>query len=153
MERVTDILVPVDLSSGSAAAAKAAVLLAKKFDGAKLHFIHVYEPTALLPGSMAVPNTDGTEVTLRQYIRDASMAMLTEFVEDVAGLESLEWTQKLVCGTPKKEIVARAGEGACDLVVMGTHGRTGISHLLLGSVAERVVQRAPVPVLVVRAAP
>jgi nucleotide-binding universal stress UspA family protein len=57
----------------------------------------------------------------------------------------------LVEGNPAAEILSAAREGNCDLIVMGTHGRTGLNRLLMGSVAEEVVRKAPCPVLTVRA--
>lgn len=59
-------------------------------------------------------------------------------------------TATVVDGVPDEEIVRLARQLKADLIVMGTHGRTGLAHMLLGSVAERVVRLAPVPVLTVR---
>lgn len=150
MDEVNDILVPVDMSLGSRAAAQAAVALAKRYPGAKIHFLHVYEYTPVVSSDVMVAAEGGRQLALNEYIREQSSALFDEFVQSVDGLDQVEWTRSLVRGTPNKMIVQRAGEDHCDLVVMGTHGRTGVSHFLLGSVAERVVQKAPVPVLVVR---
>ena len=78
------------------------------------------------------------------------MTLFEAFLADIDGLDGVDWDKKTVRGTPHGTILAAIKESPCDLLVMGTHGRTGISHLLLGSVAEKVVRHATCPVLVVR---
>lgn len=144
MVTIHKILVPTDFSAGSEAATEQALSLAQKF-AASVTLFHVYQvPTYVFPdGSSFVA---GPEVTARieRGVED-SLAAAARAAQQKSGVP-VETASAI--GTPFEEIL-RAAEG-CDLVVMGTHGRTGLRHLLLGSVAEKVVRHAHCPVLTVR---
>ena len=139
------ILVPTDFSENSKVALRYACALAEKFSAA-LHLVHVIEDRFLFaPGAEGYP------------------AVVTDFKEVQAEVQkqleasvSAEWHQKLKVqtairrGAPFVELIRYAREVPIDLIVMGTHGRGVIAHMLLGSVAERVVRKSPCPVLTVR---
>lgn len=139
------ILVPVDFSVHSAEATQAAVELAKRFQ-ARLTLVHVYDPLAYaLPDGFAVaPELDQLLDALRTQLA-ASERLAVE-----AGAPRVD--TKLLQGHVATQIVEFATRGEFDLIVMGTHGRTGLPHFLLGSIAERVVRLAPCPVLTVKQA-
>ena len=141
MPEIRRILCPVDFSEPSETALDYAIDLAKKF-GADVQLVHVYQlPVYALPdGAMMAGPEFTTKVTT-----ELSRA-LTELAESKTGVP-LE--THLVEGIPYKEVVRLSEELEADLVVMGTHGRTGLKHLLLGSVAERVVRSSKVPVVTV----
>lgn len=141
MPEIRRILCPVDFSEPSETALDYAIDLAKKF-GADVQLVHVYQlPVYALPdGAMMAGPEFTTKVTT-----ELSRA-LTELAEGKSGVK-LE--THLVEGIPYKEVVRLSEELKADLVVMGTHGRTGLKHLLLGSVAERVVRSSKVPVITV----
>jgi len=142
---INTILVPVDFSECSLAAMEHAVALADVF-GARVLFLHVIEPPAYgLEVSLAHPGVD-PEATAKVA------AMMASYVDRVK-VAGLQVTWHLETGVPFAEINAAIERHGVDLVVMGTHGRTGLAHVLLGSVAERVVQHAPCPVLTVKGFP
>jgi nucleotide-binding universal stress UspA family protein len=91
----------------------------------------------------------GTGPTTQRGLEEAERRALQE-VADAATKVGVAVETRLVTGIPSEDIVRIAKELSVDLIIMGTHGRTGVSHALLGSVAEKVVQQAPCPVLVVR---
>jgi nucleotide-binding universal stress UspA family protein len=141
------ILCPVDFSEASAGALRAAASLASRFD-ASLTLLHV----AVIPGS-AIP--EAMLPTPAELATDHSAPADRPLLEWKAQAERLGARRVQAfrsVGQPAQEIVALAGRDAFDLVVIGTHGRTGLGHLLLGSVAEEVVRRAPCPVLTVGSA-
>ncbi len=144
MGPIRKILVPTDFSRGAAAATEQALSLAQAF-GASVTLFHVYSvPAYVFPdGSTFIA---GPEVAARieREVVDA-LASAGHAAERQSGVPVL--TRSAV-GAPHEEIVRAAAE--YDLVVMGTHGRTGLRHLFLGSVAEKVVRNAPCPVLTVR---
>lgn len=80
---------------------------------------------------------------------DASEEMLEE-VTDLSGADDVEFRTEIRVGKPAREVVRFAEEHDVDQIIVGNHGRSGVSRVLLGSVAERIVRRAPVPVTVVR---
>jgi nucleotide-binding universal stress UspA family protein len=88
--------------------------------------------------------------SLADHAEKEAKSAMTRFVEEANLASTPRTTWEVVHGTPLDAIVSRQATGGFDLVVMGTHGRTGLSHLLLGSVAEGVVRRAACPVLTVR---
>ena len=132
------ILVPIDFSQDSEHAVDTAVGLARQFQArlTLLHAIHIPE---------------AAEVNLAAYMdkirseADQSMTPRLKRVQD-AGATAEAVT---VVGAPSQAIVDTARDRQADLIVMGTHGRTGLRHMLIGSVAERVVRMAPCPVMVV----
>lgn len=140
MSQIRRILCPVDFSEPSRVALRYAATLAGTL-GAELEVMHAYQlPVYALPDGalMATP-----EMTAR-ISTDLGKA-LAELAEE----EAPKAKTTLVEGAPAAEVARLAKEHEADLVVMGTHGRTGLKHLLIGSVAERVVRTCPVPVLTV----
>lgn len=139
------ILVPVDFSDFSRAAVDAAIDLGRRF-GATVDLLHVWEPPPLRPDLMVWAEADGE--TLWELARRNAGEQMRELCATLpAG--SIRHTE-IVPGNPAEVIVERARAEGYDLIVVGTHGRTGVSHLLVGSVAEKVVRLAACPVLTVR---
>lgn len=139
------ILVPTDFSVHSKEAARMAVELAKRFE-AKLYFVHVFQSVAyVLPEGYMLYSAP----QLGEILDDLDKMVAAEKSDaQRAGVRSVDGD--LVEGVPATEIVRYAREKGCDLIVMGTHGRTGVKHALLGSIAEKVVRSAECPVLTVR---
>jgi nucleotide-binding universal stress UspA family protein len=137
-------LVPIDFSEYANQALEYAINLAEKLD-AHLTLLHVIHSAPLGGVDMGVtlPYTylQDLEAEITQSM-DACLARVT-----AAGLEG---DIVVVHGTPFHEIVETAKTQKVELIVMGTHGRTGLQHVLLGSVAEKVLRLASCPVLVVR---
>jgi len=141
---IQKILCAVDFSEPSKRALEAAADLAKRYD-ATLTLLHVFQvPGYVLPdgmllsAAMAADHFQAINKLLADDQRAAEKAGAPRV--ETLSLEGVAW----------REIVLRALEHHYGLIVVGTHGRTGIRHVLLGSVAERVVRHAPCPVLVVR---
>ena len=143
----TRILVPTDFSAPSDAALEYAKVLAGQF-GASLHLLHVV-------GELFATPPVGSEV----YIAESPDAVTRVFEHAKARLShrvtANERTRyrartEIVTGPAARSIVNYARERGMDLIVMGTHGRNGLEHLLMGSVADRVVRQAPCPVMTVR---
>jgi nucleotide-binding universal stress UspA family protein len=139
------ILVPIDFSTHSERAARLAAELARTFD-ASLTVLHVYSiPTYPLPEGYILASPE-TVAELMEKTSAGVKAMKTRLVDHGAPrVDTL-----LVEGSAFAEIVRTAREKGFDLIVMGTHGRTGLKHAFMGSVAEKVVRKAHCPVLSVR---
>ena len=143
--RLQKILLPTDFSNYSAAATKYACELAAKFD-AELHILHTLESHLSL-----TPNF-GMGLDLPKYVTESKAAA----EKSLASVLDPKWevgrtvVKAVVEGSPKAEIIAYARKHNIDLIVLATHGRTGLAHVLMGSVAESVVRTAPCPVLTVR---
>ncbi len=137
------ILCPVDFSDTSAHALETAIELATQLD-AKIHLVHVYQYPAF-----SMPEADlATPIDLS--LQDDYVERLKQQLEDLRNKysdSSISVGSTLTEGVPYVEIVETAKEINADLIIIGTHGRTGLSHMLLGSVAERVVRSSLVPVL------
>lgn len=142
MIRLNRILVPTDFSEHSARAVRYGVELAAKF-GAELHLLHCVEQTPVLYGEAGAWISPEAIVE----IQAAADQQLQELPVDAEGVTVI---RNCVDGHPFVEIIRYAKTEETDLIVMGTHGRGAIAHLLLGSVAEKVVRKAPCPVLTVR---
>jgi universal stress protein A len=145
--KIRKILVPLDFSPPSDHALTYAKALAAEF-GASLHVLHVIEDR-LMTGPWPVEVYLGELPRLREgLIKDAESRTL----DCLKAIEKsgIQATGEVLIGGPFQTIVDLALTSGVDLIVMGTHGRTGITHLLIGSVAERVIRHAPCPVLVVR---
>ncbi|HWY88150.1 MAG TPA: universal stress protein [Gemmataceae bacterium] len=142
------ILVPTDFSEHSRQALRYGIALAEKF-GAELHLLHVlqdvsvYQPDAVTVGPPVVPPVAA--------LTAAARAALAKTIVDHE-LERLGAHAEVREGPPVEEIVDYAHEHAIDLIVIATHGRGWLAHLLLGSVAEKVVRKAPCPVMAVHLA-
>ena len=133
------ILFPTDFSLASDAALPHAEALAKQSD-AKLLIVHVEEPPLAYGGG-----------ELYYGLPEPSSERILKMLEDVKPADpQVPFTHRLTMGDPAGEIVRIAGEEAAEMIVLGTHGRTGVTRLLMGSVAEAIVRRAPCPVLVYR---
>jgi nucleotide-binding universal stress UspA family protein len=140
------ILVPTDFGKSSENALSYAVAFARKF-GAEVLLVHVVQDlSAFIPE--AIFATPPPVPPVEQFIAAARAA-----VERVVGglaADGVTLHAEVGVGPPADEIVRLAKEKEVDLVVMGTHGHTGLTRMMLGSVAEKVVRRAPCPVLTVR---
>ena len=141
---VQHVLVPMDFSATADRALVYAIALAQQLQ-ARLTLLHVLDLTPVTMGEM----TAGVTATALDTLETEAQHLLQASVERVqrAGLQG---ESLLVPGTPTHAIVATAGEQGVDLILMGTHGRTGLAHVFLGSVAEHVIRHAPCPVLVMR---
>lgn len=146
MISIKKVLVPTDFSEFSQRAMRYGCEVAKRFE-AELHVLNVVEDTYPLvpePGMM-LP----TAAHYLQELTESSKKSIEKFPQaDWAG--GLTITRKVVTGAPFLEIIRYAREQNVDLIVIGTHGRSGLVHALMGSVAEKVVRKSPCPVLTVR---
>jgi universal stress protein A len=146
-----NILVATDLSDNSVPALRLACALAAPL-GAQVTLAYVLEPTPTPPGLEAFA-MEGLpmdwEYRLHQGRSEAANRRMEELQKQV-GDSNCKVTLKLVLGRLPEALVEEAQNMKADLLVVGTHGRKGVSHLLLGSVAERLVRTAHCPVLVVR---
>ena len=146
MVTLKKILCPVDHSECSYLALKYAISLALK-DEAKLYLMHVID-SRLYDTEMYKFSPYKLNEIDESKIRADLMKSLPEGTMDVLEVETI-----VVKGVPFNEIINAATEISVDLIVIGTHGRTGLSHVMLGSVAEKVVRKATCPVLTVRMPP
>lgn len=141
MSKLQRILVPVDFSETSKRALDYAHFIATRFD-AKLDVLHVWRPAEYAGDQMVMLTRSEPELTLSTFLRNHADQQLSAFLKGVSHSK-----QMLESGDPAHVIAKVAGEGGYDLIVMGTHGRTGLSHVMMGSVAEKVVRLSPCPVL------
>ena len=148
MLAIKTILVPTDFSEASETAVKYAKALAEAF-GSSLHLVHVLED--LLAHAWAAEVYVASMPSLREEIEKEATARLGAMATDEER-QRLNVTTALVAGNPFLEIIRYARAHGVDLIVIGTHGRGPIAHMLLGSVAEKVVRKSPCPVLTVRPA-
>jgi universal stress protein A len=139
------ILAPTDFSELSKQGLRSGLELAEVF-GAKLLLLHVVEPPPY-PVEGIVPSQLGATL-LHDLERQASNELAQVLSE--ARTSATEVARRVVVGIPYRKIVEVADEEQSDLIVMTTHGRTGLSHLVMGSVAEKIVRTAPCPVLTIR---
>jgi len=141
--RVERILVPIDFSDDSARALRHAHVMAQRF-GAKLVLLYAVEPIATHDFAYHPLALDMKQVDLKARER-------MQHVCDREGIDPALIAEMVVCsGVPHSEITEGAKRLNIDLIVIATHGYTGLKHVLMGSTAERVVRHAPCPVLVVR---
>ena len=138
------VLLPVDFSASSLRACEVAVFFARQFD-AEIDLVHVVESPLLeiTPYHFAVP--DSVWDDLRERAREQLEAQRQKIAAEGVRVEA-----HLRHGVPDQAICDVAEQSSADLIVMGTHGRTGLAHVLLGSVAERTLRRASCPVLTVK---
>jgi len=139
--KIANILLPIDFSENSAEALKYATLLAKQF-GARVTVMHAVEPAPFISDLRNVPNTLSDEEVEAKAQHELAL-LIEEHVES-----PIETKGVVRRGKAYDEIVKAAKELKTDLIVISTHGYTGLKHTLLGSTAERVVRHAACPVLV-----
>jgi len=143
------ILVPHDFSA-SANHAAAIARDEAKVHGGTIVLLHVIDlPYQLDPDAAIVPEATGAPISIRQYATQSADAHLQDIADRLAK-DGVPATGIIKIGTPIDEIIRTVDEQSIDLIVMGTHGRTGIRHLMAGSVTERVVRSSRVPVLTIR---
>jgi len=138
---IRTILLPTDFSDGSAAAFRIACSLARDY-GATVIVLHVAPPAIVYTGIVPGPTKEMYQGQLKSWLDGQTMPDLRVHLES-----------RMREGDARDEILAAAEEESCDLIVMGSHGRTGLERVLLGSVAEEVLRRASCPVLTVKALP
>ncbi len=138
------ICCPIDFSDASRAAMEVAADLAAR-TGASLTLLHAYP----VPGYTFPDGSVVASARMLQELADQSSKHLGEWRSQAEALGARTVNAETVVGEPATEIVAWARERNVDLLVLGTHGRTGLEHALMGSVAEKVVRRARCPVLTV----
>jgi universal stress protein A len=144
--RLHRILLPTDFSALSVTATKYACELTAKFD-AELHLLHMLEIHADLTPTFEMG------LALPSFTKETKAAA----ERALAAVLDPQWSAgrsvklSVLEGSPKLEIIRYAREQHIDLIVLSTHGRTGLPHIVMGSVAENVVRTAPCPVLTVRA--
>jgi len=147
VETFSDILVGIDLSRNCVPALRRALSMASKTD-------------ASVTGLFVVPD-QGEEyrafehvykqnISRNKLLENYALPRVEEWVREFKDIDQEDLEIVARVGNPAEEIIEYAKENANDLIVMGTHGRTGFQRLWLGSVAERVVRTAPVPVLTIR---
>jgi nucleotide-binding universal stress UspA family protein len=143
------ILVPHDFSSS----ANHAAALARdegKAHGSALVLLHVIDlPHQIIPDTVTVPGPGGVPISIKEFALNAAETHLTDLEQRLAK-DGIKVTHAVRIGNPVDEILRFAAEEKVSLIVMGTHGRTGIRAFVAGSVTERVIRNATVPVLSVR---
>ena len=143
---VKKIIFPTDFSEASYNALEYAVYMSKMFN-AELELVHVvFDETYLV--TMYVPQ--GTLQGFLGELENGAQQHMDEFLQNCDILKDVKYTTHLLKGTPYSEIIKYADESGADLIVIGTHGRTGIEHVLFGSTAEKIISRANCPVLTVK---
>jgi len=145
MNTFKKILVAIDFSESSDKAFRTALFMARTFE-AHLLLLHVINEPVDMRG-FYVPHISFDR--LEEEIAEGAGKLMAQFcknnLEGVSDYETL-----IVSGIPYQEIIQVAAQKDADLIVMGTHGRTGLDHVLFGSTAEKVVRKSPLPVLTVR---
>ena len=147
-EPIRYVLVPIDFSVHSERALEFAVTIAQRFGGA-VELLHVVEDPFVSGAWSSEAFMPNIPELLDQLIAEARKRL--DAMKAAAAKDGGAFTATVVTGEPSNAIVDHAKAGAFDLIVMSTQGRTGLTHLFLGSVAERVLRTAPCPVLTVRA--
>ncbi len=135
------ILVPTDGSGGEQQFVEEAISLAE-LTGATVHVIHVVD------NGLADSLSKSTASMVRNDLKTSGETAIGSIV-GAAERAGLETKSAVINGNPAEEIVTYADENDIDVIVMGTHADKGVSHLVLGSVTERVIRLSPIPVLAV----
>jgi nucleotide-binding universal stress UspA family protein len=139
------ICCPVDFSGPSRDAVQVAADLSRRFDS-ELHLLHVFQvPVYSFLDATVFPTTKMVEQLLERID-----SLLAHWEQEAEQLGARKVSSAKTEGIPHVEIVRFARESNCELIVMGTHGHTGVKHALIGSVAEKVVRTADCPVLTIR---
>lgn len=143
---IKNIIVPTDFSKLSTSAFEYAKELATRME-AKIHLIYVMEIT---PPLLASRSAEGSEDEVVQSNYTKATSQLKQMAEELREETEIQIIEVLRVGTDFEEIIKYAKEAGVDLIVIATHGRTGVLHTVLGSVAEKVIRFAKCPVLVIK---
>jgi nucleotide-binding universal stress UspA family protein len=149
MLSIRKILVPIDLSPAGTPLLQQAQDFAAKF-AASVDLLHVWTPPPMLAPEALISGLGTTEQPFLQWLSNSAQEQLDKFAAQARSEGFAIAHSYCELGDPATTIVERAASGGYDLLVLGTHGRTGLAHVLMGSVAEKVVRRAPCAVLTVR---
>lgn len=148
MIKLKKILFPTDFSESSLDALRYAIVFSKEFQ-AKLYILHVINEKIFSEG-LSLPRVVSVEEMEKEMTEEADKQLrLLIREENGEGIVRETATRR---GTPFLEIIRFSKENDIDLIIIGTHGRSGFEHILFGSTAEKVVRKAPCPVLSVRPA-
>jgi len=142
------ILVPVDYSENSRASVRFAATLAASL-GASLDIVHVWDRPSYVSDAVMVKRPGQEHCSLADLIRENAEHDMTEFLKTVDLPAGVKVGHRLCSGDTVSTLIAEVKKGEHDLLVVGTHGRTGLAHMLLGSVTEKLIRMSPVPVLTV----
>ena len=141
------ILVATDFNEPSEAAVRYGMEVARRFD-ATLHVLHVVDDLAARPNALdVIPEDTGA---VQAQLEAEAHANLASLQPEPDGFGPHVELHLAVSTSPARAILADAREAAVDLIIVGTHGRHGLAHFFLGSVAQHVVRAAPCPVLTIR---
>ncbi|MCA1926826.1 MAG: universal stress protein, partial [Calditerrivibrio sp.] len=139
MVSIKKILVPTDFSETSKYAIQYAIEFTKSF-GAELEIVHViFDESQIV--AFYLPQV--TFQNLDKELEESAEKQMKDFIESFPELSSVKYSVKMLKGTAFVEIINEAKEYNADLIIIGTHGRTGLEHVLFGSTAEKVVRKAP----------
>jgi universal stress protein A len=141
-------LIPIDYSDNSKAALAYGAELAVSF-GASLDIVHVWDRPTYVTDAVMVQRPGEAHKPIGELIRENAQRDMDEFMSTVTLPNGVPAQTRLLSGDPAATLVSELKKGEHDLVVLSTHGRTGFAHLLLGSIAEKLVRLSPVPVLTV----
>ena len=145
METIKKILVPIDFSDYSKKALQYTVQFAKSFNS-EIFLVYVIEPMIypadLSMGQMVIPQNE-------LNLAEKAKSELEDLAKNEIG-DALKYQIVIKTGRPFIEIIETASELDSDLIIIATHGHTGVEHLLFGSTAEKIVRKAPCPVLTLR---
>lgn len=145
MKDFKTILFALDFSQSSDYAFQYALSLTRKYQ-ARLLIVHIINEPVDLRG-FYVPHISFEK--LEQEIEEGAKKMMEKFCREQLGDYS-NYETFLLPGIPYDEIIKKAEEQSADLIIMGTHGRTGLDHVLFGSTAEKVVRKSAIPVMTIR---
>lgn len=145
MFNIKNILLPTDFSNLSLSASEYAMDIAKRYN-ARIHFLNVLEKT---PPILAIRSLDLSEEKIEKSLEEDARNSIKKSLEKIDKDHSIEIIPVIKKGVDFETIINYCEENYIDLIVIATHGRTGILHTLLGSVAEKVIRYAKCPVLVI----
>ena len=144
MINIKNILCPIDYSIYSETALKYAIEFAEKYQ-AKLYLMHVLDIRVYDINDPELYNVNIIDEETVDKLRERLLKCVNEDTKGRISVEAI-----IIQGVPFVEIIKASKNYKIDLIVLGTHGRTGLSHAIMGSVAEKVVRKAPCPVLTIR---
>lgn len=142
------IMVPIDYSENSKTALEYGAEFALGF-GASLDIVHVWDRPTYLTDAVMVSRPGEAHKPIGELIRENAQHDMNEFLAGLSLPSGVPVSSRLISGEPASALITELKKGEHDLVILSTHGRTGFAHLLLGSIAEKLVRMSPVPVLTV----